>query len=500
MSISAVPSPGEEPFIWFPDGSLSPKELVAGRYRRLSGQASRPNDSDLRTTTEKDRDRVAYSGYLQRLAGITQVVSPHIGQPQLHSRLTHTYKVALVSRAIASDVLRKARASVGERDLLLSLGGLDIAACEAAGLAHDLGHPPFGHIGERVLDAWLLKATPEDDGFEGNAQTTRIITRLDQRKAMTQGLDLAAVTIAAILKYPWLRDSKDERKSAKFSIYRLDDSEELQSLTKGCATAKIGSEIQTLEASVMDLADDVTYAMHDLQDFYQVGLIDMGHVLDELERTISQMDRRGGLPQPTQSGSVPHNHFEDFGLSLKAKYDQYFDGNLYYDGLESARDWLQHLERRRFDGSLLSIAALRDTFSKKIGEYLSRVVVTQDPAWPGGPHLSLEVGTWHEMQILKHVARHYVVETPLIGLHQQAQRVALQRFLDGALKWVRSSADSRQLPEPLKSFLANRDLPNEPEGLVRRAIVDYACTLSDEQCFRLSGIFGGNELPMVAML
>lgn len=203
--------------MWLPDGSLCAPDLFEARYSRLSSVSSKPNASDMRTETEKDKDRVAYSGYLQRLSGVTQVVSPGVGRPFMHSRLTHTYKVALVSRGIAEDALRKASSDEKFEQLLVSLGGLDRAACEAAGLAHDLGHPPFGHVAEKLMDEWLLDVDGETDGFEGNAQSTRIVTYLDRRKVRLQGLDLTRVSLAAILKYPWPRADDGPRRK-KFSL------------------------------------------------------------------------------------------------------------------------------------------------------------------------------------------------------------------------------------------------------------------------------------------
>ena len=91
-------------------------------------------------------DRITYSWAWRRLDGVTQVLTPYSDYPTWHNRLTHSEKVAQVSRTIAATVLQRERSA-----LIRKLGGIDVYVCEAAGLAHDLGHPPFGHIGEETL-------------------------------------------------------------------------------------------------------------------------------------------------------------------------------------------------------------------------------------------------------------------------------------------------------------------------------------------------------------
>ena len=111
---------------------------------------------------QRDRDRILYSTAFRRLAEVTQVVSPSGGHV-FHNRLTHSLKVAQVGRAAATWLVRQFP------DDVRAVGGVDPYVVEAASLAHDLGHPPFGHLAERALDG-LLRARGVDDGFEGNAQ------------------------------------------------------------------------------------------------------------------------------------------------------------------------------------------------------------------------------------------------------------------------------------------------------------------------------------------
>src|SRR5262249_49839362 len=131
---------------------------------------------------------------------VTQVISPGGAGLLVHNRMTHSLKVAQVARAIAERLTKSDKSDLSEK-----LGGLDPDVVEAAALAHDLGHPPFGHLGERVLDQLARHRLRMPDGFEGNAQSYRIVTSTEIRGEATIGLNLTNAVRAAILKYPWTR-------------------------------------------------------------------------------------------------------------------------------------------------------------------------------------------------------------------------------------------------------------------------------------------------------
>src|SRR4051794_32815129 len=212
-----------------------------------------------RSETQRDRDRILYSSAFLRLGHVTQVASPEHGHI-FHSRLTHSLKVAQVARRLTERLATIEHTG----DAAEAVAALNPDAVEASALAHDLGHPPFGHLAEQELN----EKAKSFGGFEGNAQSFRILTRLAVRALPDPGLNLTRQTLNGVLKYPWPRRQEEAAKDNKWGVY--DPDREYFDWVRGHCR---DSDAACLEARVMDWADDVTYAVHDMDDFYRAGLI-----------------------------------------------------------------------------------------------------------------------------------------------------------------------------------------------------------------------------------
>ena len=492
-----------------PDGSLIGD---ADRYTRLNKGEARPNERDMRTETEKDRGRIQYSSFLRRLAGVTQVVSPSLSSSRLHTRESHSQKVALVAREIAEDITRRASTSEAAAIAIAHNGGLDVTACEAAGLAHDLGHPPFGHAGEVALNR-ALRDKGVIDGFEGNAQSFRIVTRLDRRKVDNPkaALDLTAVTLAAILKYPFLcsvddptdRDAVAESLKAppKFGAYES-DREAFDGVWKIIRPTAEMKGRQTLEASVMDLADDITYAIHDLEDFYREGVIDFVDVSNDLEEAIRHLTTHSITDLPTPNS----NAFLKYGEVLNKKFPGYFNKDLYADKLGQTAILITKAELRiKFTGSWAQITLANYQLASLIEAMFKSIDIKLQPEWQDGPSVFLKKPEWHLMQCLKTVTRRYVVSTASMGTMERSQKRIVEKLFSNLCSWLETQPLYSELPQPLSDYLRDLDetgerVPAELDQPHFRALADYICSLSDQECYMRSKWLEGEDYPAFSSL
>ena len=407
---------------------LPPPPLDRSPYSDFDRERFLPeqHENRRRSTFARDRARLLHSSALRRLAAKTQVLSPTAGIDFARNRLTHSLEVAQVGREIASSL------------------DLDPDIVDTACLAHDLGHPPFGHNGERALDAWA------DDigGFEGNAQTLRLITRLEPKVFGTDGrpfgLNLTRASLDAATKYPWTRAEGALRGTRKFNAF--DDDLDVFAWLRD--DAPVGRTC--IEAQVMDLSDDIAYSVHDFEDAVTAGYI----VIPELE---DRGNREAIVYHASDWSRGTYEHDE-----LEAAFDR----------LLCFPQWLHG-----YDGSRHDQARLKNLTSQLIGRFARSATAATWEAYPGESLIRYRAevvtprGIRAEIAMLKGIVAGFVME------HDSRQHVyANQRALLTELADALLAVEGTRL-EP--GFAADWRAAEDDAGR-RRAIIDQVASLTDQ--------------------
>jgi len=229
---------------------------------------------EYRTSFRRDYARILHSAAFRRLGGKTQLFPSHESD-YFRTRLTHSLEVAQIAKSIAI--------RINNTDPYFKENNIDTDLVEAASLAHDIGHPPFGHNGEQALDECMK----EHGGFEGNAQTLRILAKLEKKSPISaapygikkgidqrKGLNLCHRTLAATLKYD-KKITTTRTRSDKLTkgYYYLE--EDLVKNIKASITGESNfkGNFKTIECQIMDIADDIAYSTYDLDDSFKAGFL-----------------------------------------------------------------------------------------------------------------------------------------------------------------------------------------------------------------------------------
>lgn len=378
-----------------------------------------------RTAYQRDRARVLHSSALRRLAGKTQVVVP--GESDFpRTRLTHSLECAQIGRELGQAL------------------GTDPDLVETACLAHDLGHPPFGHTGE----AALAELAEDCGGFEGNAQSLRLLTRLEAKTfspaGRSVGLNLTRAALDAACKYPWGRD-RDPR---KFGVYD-DDRDVFDWFRAGTVP-----EARCLEAQVMDWSDDIAYSVHDLEDAVVAGQLRLEALRDATERA-----DLAALAAQRVPGTDPAAFEEALERLLRLPY------------------W-----PTGYDRSHRSLAALKNLTSQLIGRFARAAETATRAQYGPGPlrrydaDLVVPAEVRAEVEVLKAAADRYVMSSA-----EATRRYATQRQLVHELVGLlQTGAPDAFEPLQREAFLGADD-----EAQRLRVVLDQVASLTDSSAVAL---------------
>ena len=382
-------------------------ELVKGysaqdQERFLDEPAKRPG----RTEFVRDRARVIHSAALRRLAAKTQVAVPWENDFQ-RTRLSHSLECAQIGRELGESL------------------GADPDLLETACLSHDMGHPPFGHNGEEAL---AIVAEP-CGGFEGNAQSFRLLTRIEAKTVdadgRSLGLNLTRASLDAATKYPWPR-SENPR---KFGVYD-DDVEIFKWVRAGAPAGR-----KCIEAQIMDWSDDCAYSVHDLEDAIFAGQI-----------TVKSFDT-------------------DFDV-LYAEMVSGYGSDATKDEVAAALTRLQQLScwPAGFDRTHRALARLKDSTSQLIGRFVLAAEIETRKVHGEGPltryNANLEIPREQKIEVdfLKAVAGHYLINAAASQERYAKQQTVIHELVDMLYSaapaeldpifeddWKRASSDSEKL-------------------------------------------------------
>lgn len=383
--------------------------------------------TSFRSVFERDRARVLHSSALRRLGAKTQVVAPDTDD-FVRTRLTHSLEVAQIGRELGRTL------------------GCDPDVVDTACLAHDLGHPPFGHNGESVLNDLAHSI----GGFEGNAQTLRLLTRLESKVLTSDGgsagLNLTRASLDASAKYPWTAAQApliDGRRTSKFGAY-TDDLPVFAWLRRNAPEGK-----SCVEAQVMDLADDISYSVHDVEDAIVAGHVQL--------KWLANGDQRSRVLGYTQQWYLPNVDTAEIDAALTR--------------LEAAPVWVRHA-----DGSRASMAALKDMTSQLIGRFCqsavtaTRAIYGPDALTRYAADVVVPEETLLEIAVMKGLATTFVMTTD----HRQPIYQRQQDILSELVAVLNATGDAH-----LETMFAAdwREAGDDDARL--RVVVDQIASLTD---------------------
>lgn len=443
-------------------------------------------DEQYRTVWRVDYARLIHSPSFRRLQGKTQLF-PGVESDFFRNRLTHSLEVAQIAKSIALKINHTHLAGKGMQ--------LEPDICEIAGLAHDLGHPPFGHQGEEALDECMRN----EGGFEGNAQTLRILAKLEKKiynqshpigfdessKDLRVGLNLTYRTLASILKYdkeiPYCENQRnDSEKNRAVKGYYSHERELVCSIKQNVIGDKDFQGFKTVECQVMDIADDIAYSTYDLEDGMKAGfygpyeiILSNDELIEKIRVKVSNSIGKVFSPDEIKDGL--------FGI-----FGEIFEVDIQGTNPEDLKALSVKISTTAFNSSRMisSNGYLRNTFSSGlVGEFVKGVEFKLDEKYPALSKVNLNAETRFKVELLKTFTFESQILSPKLKIAEYRGKEIVReifRALTTDDGWRLMPQDFQELYSKVSSQLKNRIICDFISGMTDRYAIEFYGRLKSE--------------------
>ncbi len=480
-----------------------------GDRRRVVGDSSEKADEPYRSPWRRDYARLIHSPSFRRLQGKTQVFPGHESD-FYRNRLTHSLEVAQIAKSIAI------RLNATSGHFRTKKNKIDLDVVEFAGLAHDLGHPPFGHNGEEALDECML----DYGGFEGNAQSLRIVSRLEKKETLRPvdgaivafdggedlrcGLNVTFRSLASLLKYddviPERGADRPEGKSPFKGYYHEDAALVSRIKAEVLGTSQFKGKFKTIECSIMDAADDIAYSTYDLEDNFKAGFLTPTGLFaldDDIYESVASTIRYRVQKQYQDV---------DIDFDIDATFVRSLLFVIFKEMLFGYDDEMRSFIRsKEYDISAKKavVAASVQLSSRKLAadgynrtrltsglvqNFLSELEVVPHKDHPQLHNVRLELRTFLQVEVLKNITFHAIVRSPGLQVVEYRGKDIVKAIFEALSK----GDGYRLLPDDFRAICKNGS-----ELVRRRGICDFIAGMTDRYAIEFYGrLYGTNHLTI----
>ncbi len=454
---------------------------------------------DARSVYRRDVARLIHAPCFRRLQGKAQLF-PSDENDFFRNRLTHSLEVAQIATGIALNL--------NSREEMLKRSPIDVDLVHFAALAHDLGHPPFGHDGERALDQVMIG----HGGFEGNAQTIRILTRLEKKEIETQpivsrgkdtrtGLNLAYRTIASVLKYDKVIPRKRRKNSDVVKGYYQTEASLMSDIRSAVAPGCASGDFKTIECSIMDLADDIAYSTYDLEDAFKAGFLSplsMASADNTLKQRIAEV--------------VNEKMRKSYPKSLCDRETLTIDGvdrivlSMMRGLFQPSEQLFERMERTKMSNEELSYALsaevsagsrmlqeegrFRNEFtSRLVFAFMSNIEFEWNQRRPSLSYVRLSLGTFQAIEVLKRFAYEALVNSNRFKMADRRGREIIEHIF----KALTRPGGDKLLPPDIRSTY---EASNKKEWKLR-TVCDFIASMTDRYCVEFYSRLIGINAPSI---